>query len=111
MQQKALVWNVSRQDSATAVGKHATAPQGVEFELRGHQRAISDLNWSPYLPEVLATCSYDTYVLLWDLRHPERPTMSFSGWTAGAQQVKFNKLNVISINLGTHFGVISRYRC
>ena len=88
-----MVWNVGRLDAALGVGKYSTAPHSVEFELRGHQRAISDLNWSPWVPELLATCSYDTYVLLWDLRNPDHHIMSFPGWTAGAQQVKFNKMN------------------
>jgi WD40 repeat protein len=40
----------------------------VEHILQSHQRAVSDLNWSPFRPELLATCSYDNYVHLWDLR-------------------------------------------
>ncbi|KAG5457994.1 MAG: hypothetical protein BJ554DRAFT_1876, partial [Olpidium bornovanus] len=39
----------------------------VEEILHGHDRAISDVNWSPHVPEVLATCSVDAYVHLWDL--------------------------------------------
>jgi WD40 repeat protein len=56
--QKALVWNVNR-DSTTSP---------IEFTLCKHMRAVSDIHWSPFLPETLATCSYDAYVHLWDLR-------------------------------------------
>ncbi|TPX48516.1 hypothetical protein SeLEV6574_g02007, partial [Synchytrium endobioticum] len=82
--QKALVWNLSLPGS--------DSNSSVEYILAGHQRAVSDLNWSPHHPETLATCSYDSYVHLWDLRGPvDNPTMSFPAWTAGATQVKFSR--------------------
>ncbi|KAI8902794.1 hypothetical protein BC833DRAFT_616326 [Globomyces pollinis-pini] len=87
--QKALIWNITRQNQDTV----NSSP--IEFILNKHLRAISDINWSPFLPETLATCSYDAYVVhLWDLRQkPDKPTSSFCGWNAGATQVKFNRLN------------------
>jgi RWD domain/WD domain, G-beta repeat len=65
----------------------------VEITLNKHLRAISDLHWSPFKPELLATVSYDAYVHLWDLRTPEKVSMSFCGWNAGGSQVKFNRVN------------------
>ncbi|KAJ3129777.1 hypothetical protein HK098_000147 [Nowakowskiella sp. JEL0407] len=65
----------------------------VDQVLSGHQRAISDLNWSPFIHDLLATCSLDSYVHLWDLKIPDKkPSMSFCSWT-GATQVKWNKHN------------------
>ncbi|KNC99973.1 uncharacterized protein SPPG_05348 [Spizellomyces punctatus DAOM BR117] len=85
--QKALVWNLTPSGSDSS-SKH------IQYILGTHQRAVSDLNWSPFHPELLATCSYDTYVHLWDLRkNPDKPANSFCAWTAGATQVKFNRLN------------------
>jgi WD40 repeat protein len=85
--QNALVWNINR-DQPSGSNTH------VEFVLSKHLRAVSDIHWSPFLPETLATCSYDAYVYLWDLRMPPtQPSYSFCGWTAGATQVKFNQLN------------------
>jgi WD40 repeat protein len=85
--QKALVWNINR-DLTSGTNSH------VEFILAKHLRAISDIHWSPFSPETLATCSYDAYVYLWDLRQPPtHPSHSFCGWTAGATQVKFNRCN------------------
>ncbi|TPX33184.1 hypothetical protein SmJEL517_g03793 [Synchytrium microbalum] len=82
--QKALVWNVSLPDS--------DSNRSVEYILGGHERAVSDLNWSPHQAEMLATCSYDSFVHLWDLRGPvDKPAMSFPAWTAGATQVKFSR--------------------
>ncbi|KAJ3183949.1 hypothetical protein HDU85_001799 [Gaertneriomyces sp. JEL0708] len=85
--QKTLVWNLAPTGSDSS-SKH------IQYILGGHQRAVSDLNWSPFHPDILATCSYDSYIHLWDLRKPpDKPSTSFCAWTAGATQVKFNRLN------------------
>ncbi|XP_022107319.1 GATOR complex protein WDR59-like isoform X2 [Acanthaster planci] len=52
----------------------------------------SDLNWSVFEPDLLATCSVDTYIYLWDTREPKKPSLAFSTF-AGAAQVKWNKRN------------------
>ncbi|GES75763.1 WD repeat protein [Rhizophagus clarus] len=78
--QKALIWNLS-----SAI-QH-------EHILHAHNRAISDINWHPFNPNMLATSSVDTYVHLWDLKTPKKPAKSFCAWIAGATQVKFNKKN------------------
>ncbi|KAF9408259.1 hypothetical protein BGZ94_002379 [Podila epigama] len=78
--QKALIWNLGH-----------NAPRAVELILHAHNRAISDINWSPFHPDLLATCSVDTFVHLWDLRTPKKPTNSFCAWTAAATVVKFNR--------------------
>ncbi|RHZ79404.1 hypothetical protein Glove_146g41 [Diversispora epigaea] len=79
--QKGLIWNLARPSEA------------VEFILQGHNRAISDINWHPFHPDLLATSSVDTYVHLWDLRIPKKPFRSFCAWNSGATQVKFNGKN------------------
>ncbi|KAI1310244.1 hypothetical protein EDD11_003860 [Mortierella claussenii] len=78
--QKALIWNLNH-----------NAPRAVELILHAHNRAISDINWSPFHPDLLATCSVDTFVHLWDLRTPKKPVNSFCAWTAAATVVKFNR--------------------
>ncbi|RKO92121.1 WD40-repeat-containing domain protein [Blyttiomyces helicus] len=86
--QKALVWTLTPSSSDSSASKH------ILHILHAHQRAVSDLNWSPFHPDILATCSYDTYVHMWDLRaSPVKPANSFCAWTAGATQVKFNKIS------------------
>lgn len=79
--QKALVWNLNIPSTQ--------AP--IEHVLHGHSRAITDINFSAHDPDMLATCSVDSFVHCWDLRHPARPAMTFADWYAGASQVKWNR--------------------
>lgn len=77
--QKALIWNLTR-----------SALNAIEYVLHGHSRAITDINFSPQNPDILATCSIDTYVHAWDMRSPSRPFFSTSSWKSSASQVKWN---------------------
>ena len=81
--QKALVWNLNLSNPQAS----------VEHILHGHTRAISDINFSAFHPDILATCAVDSFVHCWDLRHPAKPAMSFCDWFAGATQVKWNRQN------------------
>ncbi|OZJ02862.1 hypothetical protein BZG36_04083 [Bifiguratus adelaidae] len=105
--QKGLVWNLRNAQS-----------QPIEHILHAHTRAISDINWSLHHQDILATCSIDSYVYLWDLRtntpaigidntrngnmsdfvngngeSRRQPTHAFCPWGGGATQVKFNRKN------------------
>lgn len=80
--QKALVWNLALPSS-----------QAIEHMLHGHSRAITDINFHSHDPELLATCSIDSYVHVWDMRDPRKPCQSFADWFAGATQVKWNRVN------------------
>lgn len=79
--QKALVWNLAMK----------TWENSIEHVLHAHSRAITDINFSAHHPDVLATCSVDSFVHSWDLRIPTKPVISFSDWFAGATQVKWNR--------------------
>lgn len=68
--------------------------QAVERLLDAHSRAITDLNWSPMHPDVIASCSVDTWIRVWDLRmfsHGTRPAQSLCSWNASMTQVKWNR--------------------
>lgn len=60
--------------------------------LRGHTRSISDLNWSWFDPQLLATCAMDQYIYIWDLRDAKKPASSLQA-IVGASQVKWNRVN------------------
>ncbi|XP_041375687.1 GATOR complex protein WDR59-like isoform X2 [Gigantopelta aegis] len=59
--------------------------------LKAHTRTVSDVDWSPFDVNVIASCSVDTFIYLWDIRDPKKPTSSFQA-VAGAYQVKWNKV-------------------
>lgn len=79
--QKALVWNLAMK----------TWQNSIEHVLHAHSRAITDINFSAFHPDLLATCAVDSFVHCWDLRTPSRPAISFSDWFTGATQVKWNR--------------------
>ena len=80
--QKALIWNLA-----------LSSDNAVEHILHGHQRAITDINFHALNPEIIATCSVDSFIHVWDLRNPRKPSQSFADWRAGATQVKWNRRN------------------
>ncbi|XP_008194273.2 GATOR2 complex protein WDR59 [Tribolium castaneum] len=60
--------------------------------LRAHTRVITDLNWHRSDPSLLASCSVDTFIHIWDLRDARRPSLSLSA-IAEASQVRWNKIS------------------
>ena len=79
--QKALVWNIASQSEGAA----------IEHTLHGHDRAVTDINFSAHHPDILATCAVDSFIHCWDLRQPRVPAISFCDWFVGATQVKRNR--------------------
>ncbi|GAA6049970.1 hypothetical protein JCM3770_007074 [Rhodotorula araucariae] len=88
--QQAVVYNLSLSP--------ALSVSPIEHALYGHVRAVTDVNWSPGAPEVLATCAMDGWVMAWDLRtgygstgRGRKPIWRVCGWGSPATQVKFNR--------------------
>ncbi|SNX82027.1 related to MTC5 - subunit of the SEA complex [Melanopsichium pennsylvanicum] len=71
----------------------------IEHVLHAHTRAITDINWSPFHPEIVASSSIDTWTWVWDLRMSgtgnggarRKPAQGYSAWNAAVTQVKFNR--------------------
>ncbi|PWN35797.1 uncharacterized protein FA14DRAFT_160800 [Meira miltonrushii] len=63
----------------------------ISHVLHAHTRAITDINWSPFHPDVLASCGIDTWTWAWDLRDPSKPKQGYSAWNAAMTQVKWNR--------------------
>lgn len=80
--QRALLWDLNR-----------PLANAISHVLHQHTRAISDINFHPSDPELLATCSIDTFALAWDMRAPRTPAIKWAEWRAGATQVKWNHKN------------------
>lgn len=89
--QKALLWDLARPSN-----------NAVQNVLHRHTRAITDINFHPLDPELLATCSIDTFVLSWDMRTPRRPVGKWAEWRAGATQIKWNHSNPYQIASSHH---------
>ncbi|KAH7392733.1 hypothetical protein BKA66DRAFT_412227 [Pyrenochaeta sp. MPI-SDFR-AT-0127] len=82
--QLALVYNLSMPFN------NKKAP--IEYTLRAHDRAITDINFSAHHPDLLATCGVDSFVFVHDLRSRQAP-LKLADFTAGATQVKWNRQN------------------
>jgi hypothetical protein len=82
--QLALVYNLSMPYN------NKKAP--IEYTLRAHDRAITDINFSAHHPDLLATCGVDSFVFVHDLRTQQTP-LKLADFTAGATQVKWNRQN------------------
>ena len=109
--QKAVVWDLHAAAAAAAAAGTTTTPNNttgttaaskrpqqqqtrqrgaIVCELTGHSRAVTDLQWSPTDPHLLATCSMDASVRVWDVRSPARAVVTVSAWTAGAACVRWD---------------------
>ncbi|KAF9698496.1 hypothetical protein EKO04_003664 [Ascochyta lentis] len=82
--QLALVYNLSM--------SHNSKKAPIEYTLRAHDRAITDINFSAHHPDLLATCGIDSFVFVHDLRSQRAP-LKLADFTAGATQVKWNRQN------------------
>ncbi|XP_076648251.1 WD repeat domain 59 isoform X3 [Halictus rubicundus] len=73
-----------------------TGGSGYELQttnsLKAHTRVVSDLNWHPKEPDIIASCSIDTFIHIWDIRDQRKPCLSLSA-VAGSSQVRWNGLS------------------
>lgn len=65
-------------------------PAKPKMSLRGHSRAITDLEWSHFDPYLIGSSAADCLTNLWDIRDCRRPTASLIS-VSGATQVRFCK--------------------
>ncbi|KAH8412365.1 hypothetical protein KR009_001464 [Drosophila setifemur] len=65
-----------------------------ENSLRGHTRTVTDIDWHSKDPNLLVSCSIDTFSHIWDLREPRKPALSLNAvCMSGATQVGFNRVS------------------
>ncbi|XP_020283818.1 WD repeat-containing protein 59 isoform X2 [Pseudomyrmex gracilis] len=60
--------------------------------LKAHTRVISDLSWHPKEADIIASCSIDRFIHIWDIRDQRKPCLSLSS-VAGSTQVRWNPLS------------------
>ncbi|CDZ97888.1 Conserved WD40 repeat-containing protein [Phaffia rhodozyma] len=78
--QKLLVWNLG-----------LPSEKGIEREVEAHTRAVSDVNWAVFHPQVVATAGIDGWVKTWDIRTTMRRDsgrVSAWGWGSVATQAR-----------------------
>ncbi|OBZ77972.1 putative RWD, RING finger and WD repeat-containing protein C11E3.05 [Grifola frondosa] len=78
--EKLLIWNI------TMIGKTS-----IEYVLRAHYRAITDINWHTTDPDVVVSTGIDAWLWAWDLRTPRKPIMGLCAFNSGGTQVKWNR--------------------
>ncbi|GAA6036347.1 hypothetical protein JCM8097_001678 [Rhodosporidiobolus ruineniae] len=88
--QQAVIYNLSYSP--------AFSSSPIEHALYGHTRAVTDINWNPANPDMLASCAMDGWVMAWDLRagfggkgRGRKPVWRVCGWGTPATQVKWNR--------------------
>jgi WD40 repeat protein len=64
--QTVIICDVSDGQVTGAIGS-------LQCSLQSHQRAVSNLNWSPFHWQNILTCSADQNICLWDARAPQFP--------------------------------------
>lgn len=65
-------------------------PDKPKAILRGHSRAIADIEWANFDPHLLGSSGADCLTNLWDIRDSRRPSVTLSS-VSGATQVRFSK--------------------
>ncbi|KAF8326823.1 WD40-repeat-containing domain protein [Cantharellus anzutake] len=79
--QKLLIWNL-----------RLSSQNAVQQILHGHYRAITDINWHSYHENIVASCSIDSWIWVWDIRERTRKNViGMCAWDDAATQVKWNR--------------------
>ncbi|WVZ25422.1 hypothetical protein V8G54_003966 [Vigna mungo] len=73
----------------------------------GHTASVEDLQWSPTEPHVLASCSVDGNIAIWDIRLGKSPAASFKAHNADVNVISWNRLASCMLASGSDDGTIS----
>lgn len=54
-------------ESGVVIGYDIRNPDAPVFEFKAHDKACSSVSFSPHIPNMMATCSTDEYIKIWDI--------------------------------------------
>lgn len=54
-----------------------TGDLDLSSSLQYHSRIVNDISWHRFDPNLILSCSIDTFTHIWDIREPRKPTISF----------------------------------
>lgn len=75
--QKLLLWDLG-----------LSSQKGIAREVEAHTRAIADINWAVFNPDIVATAGIDGWIKCWDLRTSmEKDAGRFSAWGWGCESL------------------------
>ncbi|KAJ2912007.1 hypothetical protein MD484_g8411, partial [Candolleomyces efflorescens] len=78
--EKMLIWNLD-----------ITGKTSIQHILRSHYRAITDFNWHTTEPDLVASTGIDSWIFIWDIRNPRKPSFALSAFQDSGTQVKWNR--------------------
>ena len=62
-------------ESGTVQGYDTRKANETIFEIQAHEQACSNVSFSPHIAPLMATCSTDQYVKIWDISNTAQPTL------------------------------------
>ncbi|KAL4080027.1 hypothetical protein V8B97DRAFT_1863860 [Scleroderma yunnanense] len=78
--EKLLIWNLMMSGKTS-----------IQHILHSHYRAITDINWHTFEPDIVSSVGIDSWLWTWDLREPRKPVLGICAFNAGGTQVKWNR--------------------
>lgn len=78
----------------------------VSAAYKGHEASVEDIQWSPTEETVLATCSVDKTIKVWDTREPSRPMLSVEAHSSDVNVISWNKATTYMLASGGDDGAL-----
>lgn len=85
--------HISKDDTDVGFASVFVPGKQAVLTLKGHKGPVPCLDWSPLLPNMLASCSYDGTVQVWDTLEGGRPVANLRGHTNRVMSVLWSHMN------------------
>lgn len=105
------LWDLDIQDSIEPVIKLGSkGSRKKQKEAFGHKDAVLDLSWNRQYEHILASCSVDQTLILWDLDEGQ-PHTTISSFEEKVHTIEFHPDEAQSILSGSADGVVRLFDC